>query len=47
MVMTLETPRDGEAAKARGCLPSRNARQPCSLHNETGDFFTVTAGPLF
>lgn len=46
MVMTLETPQDGGAAKARGCLPSQNARQPCSLHKETGDFFTVTAGLL-
>lgn len=46
MVMTLETPHDGGAAKAWGCLPSQNARQPCSLHNETRDFFTVTVGLL-
>lgn len=46
MVMTLEKPQDGEAAKARECLPSQNASQPLFLHNEAGDFFTVTAGTL-
>lgn len=46
MVMTLGKPQDGEAAKARGCLPSQNACQPLFLHNEAGDFFTVTAGTL-
>lgn len=48
MVMTLGTPQDGEAAKANSCLPSQNAFQPLFfLHKEAGDFFAVTARPLF
>lgn len=45
MVMTLETPQDGEAVKARG-LAIRNSHQPPILHNEPGDFCTVRTGPL-